>query len=212
MPGQRSARARARGSWALRLAGIGLAVLLAGGGVVAYLVTEPGQDAKHDAGPSVRVASVQTVGLASPGPAGQAGPGTAPELLLAGPRGLTFAPAKPTALPAGFPEWTADQMVGGGYVFIYTSTGRCLAVTPARAAVLQRCDLSDRQRWTREYHSTDATGQNYWQLRNDADGRCLTVGSPVASSGGAAPGARLELQRCGTGGSWRQLIAFWSAY
>ncbi len=103
-------------------------------------------------------------------------------------------------------------MVGGGYIFIYISTGRCLAATPARAAVLQRCDLSDLQRWTREYHSTDATGQDYWQLRNDADGRCLTVGSPVASAGGAAPGAQLELQRCGTGGSWRQLVAFWSAY
>ena len=103
-------------------------------------------------------------------------------------------------------------MVGGGYIFIYISAGRCLAATPARAAVLQRCDLSDRQRWTREYHSTDATGQDYWQLRNDADGRCLTVGSPVASAGGTAAGAQLELQRCGTGGSWRQLVAFWSAY
>jgi hypothetical protein len=212
MPGQRSARARARGSWALRLAGIALAVLLAGAAVVAYLVTGPGQHARQHARLSVRVASVQAVGLASPGPAGQAGPGTAPELLLAGPGGLTFTPAKPAALPAGYPEWTADQMVGGGYIFIYISTGRCLAATQARAAVLQRCDLSDRQRWTREYHSTDATGQDYWQLRNDADGRCLTVGSPVASAGGAAPGAQLELQRCGTGGSWRQLVAFWSAY
>jgi len=196
----------------LRLAGIGVAVLLAGGGVVAYLVAEPGQHAQHDASLPVRVASVQTVGLASPGPAGQAGPGTAPELLLAGPRGLTFTPARPAAPPAGYPEWTADQMVGGGYIFIYISTGRCLAATAAQAAALQRCDLSERQRWTREYHGTDATGQDYWQLRNAADGRCLTAGSPVAATGTAGPGARLELQPCGTGGSWRQLVAFWSGY
>jgi hypothetical protein len=103
-------------------------------------------------------------------------------------------------------------MVGGSYIFIYISTGRCLAATAARAAALQRCDLSERQRWTRGYHSTDATGQDYWQLRNDADGRCLTVGSPVAATGTAGLPAPLELQPCGTGGSWRQLVAFWSAY
>ena len=103
-------------------------------------------------------------------------------------------------------------MVGGGYIFIYISTGQCLGATGARTAALQRCDLSERQRWTREYHSTGANGQDYWQLRNDDNGRCLAVGSPVAAAGSAAAGGQLELQPCGTGGSWRQLIAFWSAY
>ncbi len=102
-------------------------------------------------------------------------------------------------------------MVGGSYIFIYISTGRCLDATASHAAVLERCDLSERQRWTREYHSTGASGQDYWQLRNDSDGRCLTVGSPVAA-GSAGAGAGAELQRCGTGGSWPQLIAFLSAY
>ncbi len=206
MPGQRSARARARGSWALRLAGIGCAVLLAGGAVAAYLVLGQAHPASHDSRLSARVASVQTVGMASPGP----GSDGSAELLLASPNGLAFTPAKPTQLPAGFPEWTADQMVGGGYIFIYISTGRCLGATGVRTAALQRCDLSERQRWTREYHSTGAAGQDYWQLRNDYNGRCLAVGGPPAGSAGA--GARLELQPCGTGGSWRQLIAFWSAY
>ena len=208
MPGQRSARARARGSWALRLAGIGCAVLLAGGGVAAYLVLGQQHPASHDSALSARVASAQAVGLASPG-AGSGGP---PQLLLVSPHGLTFTPAKPTEMPAGFPEWTADQMVGGSYIFIYISTGRCLGATASHAAVMERCDLSERQRWTREYHSTGASGQDYWQLRNDSDGRCLTVGSPVAAAGSAGAGARPELQRCGAGGSWPQLIAFLSAY
>jgi Ricin-type beta-trefoil lectin domain-like len=189
----------------LRLAGIGCAMLLAGGGVVAYLVVGQEHPASNDAGLSARVASVQTVGLASPGP----GPGSPGALLLASPSGLTFTPAKPTELPASFPEWTADQMVGGSYIFIYISAGRCLGATASHAAALQQCDLSGRQRWTREYHSTGASGQDYWQLRNDSDGRCLTVGSPVAAG---RAGARPELQRCGTGGSSRQLIAFLSAY
>jgi hypothetical protein len=206
MPGQRSTRARARGSWALRLAGIGCAVLLAGGGVAAYLIAGQGHPVSHDSGLSARAASVQTVGLASPGPR----TGGQPELLLAAPHGLTFTAVKPTEMPAGFPEWTADQMVGGGYIFIYIATGRCLAATAGQRAALQQCDLSERQRWTREYQSTGASGQDYWQLRNDSDGRCLTAGDPAAASAGS--GAPAQLQRCAAGGSSRQLIAFLSAY
>ncbi len=71
---------------------------------------------------------MQTVGMASPGP----GSDGSAELLLASPHGLAFTPAKPTQLPASFPEWTADQMVGGGYIFIYISSGRCLGATGAR--------------------------------------------------------------------------------
>jgi hypothetical protein len=209
MPGQRSARARARGSWALRLAGIGFVVLLAGGGVAVYLLTGQGHAAKHDSRPSGRVASVQTVGLVTTAPAGQAGTSAVTELLLASPQGVTFSAVKRTALPAGYPEWTADQMAGGSYIFIYISTGRCLSSTGRQAAALQQCDLSERQRWTRQYHSTDASGQDYWQLRNASDGRCLTVGGPVTAGGGASAA---ELQRCGAGLSWRQLIAFLSAY
>ena len=100
-------------------------------------------------------------------------------------------------------------MVGGSYIFIYISTGRCLSSASGQAT-LQRCDLSERQRWTREYHGTDASGQELWRLRNAADGRCLTVGGPVAAA--AATGSGADLQPCGSGVSWRQLMAFWSGY
>ncbi len=100
-------------------------------------------------------------------------------------------------------------MVGGSYIFIYISAGRCLSSASGQAT-LQRCDLSQRQRWTREYHGTDASGQELWRLRNAADGRCLTVGGPVAAA--AATGSGADLQPCGSGVSWRQLIAFWSGY
>jgi len=156
------------------------------------------------------VASVQTVGLATPGPASRAAADAAAELLLGSPQGLIFRPATPADRTAGYPEWTADQMVGGSYIFIYISTGLCLSSTAGQAAALQRCDLSERQRWTREYDSTDATGQALWHLRNAADGRCLTAGSPLAAA--AAAGSSAQLQRCGIGVSWRQLIAFWSGY
>jgi Ricin-type beta-trefoil lectin domain-like len=210
MPGQRSARARARGSWALRLAGIAVAVLLAGGGAALYVVAGQGHG-KPAARLSGRVAGVQTVGLAAPGPATQptAGqPAASAGLLLASPHGLIFSPANRTDPPASYPEWTADQMVGGSYIFIYISTGQCLSAAAGQAATLRRCDLSQWQRWTRAYYSTNAAGDGLWQLRNGADGRCLTVGGPVAAA--TATGSVAALQRCGADGSWRQLIAFWS--
>ena len=187
-------------------------MLLAAGGTAGYLLVGQVHAARHASRLSARVASVQSVGLAAPGRASQAAAGTAAKLLLASPRGLAFRPAKPADLPAGYPEWTADQMVGGSYIFIYISTGRCLSPTSGQAT-LQRCDLSERQRWTREYHGTDASGQELWHLRNAADGRCLTVGSPVAAAASAgSAGSGAELQRCGNGVSWRQLMAFWSGY
>jgi len=192
-------------------------VLLAGSAATVYALAGHQPAAKHADRLSARVASVQTVGLATPGPAGGPG-GTAsdedPELLLAAPHGLMFRAVRPADLPGGYPEWTADQMVGGGYIFIYIQTGRCLASGAGPVATLQRCDLSERQRWSREYYSTDSSGQQYWQLRNAADRRCLTAGarSATAAAAGSAAGSAAQLQRCGTGASWRQLIAFWSGY
>jgi Ricin-type beta-trefoil lectin domain-like len=206
MPGQRSARGRARGSWALRLAGIGFVVLVAGGAVAADLLAGHRHAAKPPARLSTKVASVQTVSLLTPGPAGQAGSAGDPQFLLLSPDGLAFTAISPGHLPTGYPQWTADQMVGGSYVFIYISSGRCLAAASGPAATLQRCDLSGRQRWIREYRSTSPNGQGYWQLRNAADGRCLSVGNPAAAAHGARSPA--QLQRCARTPSWTQLIAF----
>ena len=193
----------------MRLAGIGFAVLIAGSGAAVYVLAGHRHLTGHGSGLPARVARVEAVGLASPGPAGQAAPAAAPELLAGTPHGLEFTPVKPTDLPAGYPEWTADQMVGGSYIFIYISSGQCLsAAGPAPA--LRRCDLSEQQRWTRAYSSAGSGGLAYWQFRNNADGRCLAVGTAPGAAGAA--GAPADLQRCAAVPSWTQLISFLSAY
>ncbi len=51
----------------------------------------------------------------------------------------------------GQPEWIADVMTDGGYIFIYLPTSQCLAATGPRARprlTAARCDLSLRQRWS----------------------------------------------------------------
>jgi hypothetical protein len=213
MPGQRSARGRARGSWALRLAGIGFVVVVAGAAVSAYLLAGHRHAAKPPARLSTKVASVQAVGLLTPDAAGQAGAPAHPQLLLLSSGGLAFTTVSPGDPPAGFPEWTADQMVGGSYVFIYISSGQCLGSAPGAAATLQRCDLSGRQRWIRADGRTSASGQEYGQLRNAADGRCLTAASPAAASTATAGAAgSASLQRCAQPPGWTQLTAFSSGF
>jgi hypothetical protein len=208
MPGQRSARGRARGSWALRLAGIGFVVVVAGGVVAGYLAAGHRAAAKPAARLSSKVASVQAVGLLTPDAAGQAGAPAQPQLLLLSAGGLAFTPVRPGGPPASFPEWTADQMVGGSYIFIYITSGQCLGAAPGGTATLQRCDLSGRQRWIRTGGPASANGQQYGQLRNTADGRCLAAGGQGAA--GAAGAA--SLQRCAATPGWTQLTAFSSGF
>jgi hypothetical protein len=191
----------------MRLAGIGFAVLIAGSAAAVYVLAGQRHVTNHDSPLSARVSSEQAVGLASPGPAGRAA--AAPELLVVAPHTLEFTPVKPADLPAGYPEWTADQMVDGSFIFIYISSGQCLSAA-GPAATLRRCDLTEQQRWTREHSSTGSGGLDYWQFRNDADGRCLTVGTPPGAADGA--GAAADLQRCAATPSWTQLISFLSAY
>jgi hypothetical protein len=219
MLGERSAGARrARGSRAARIAGIGVVLLLAATGIIASLVASHPHVTPRGtalpagrAAPPARVASVQEVGLVSPGPAaaagGAAGAAAAPaETLLKSGSGLAFALVEqPT------PEWTADQMVGGTYIFIYISDGMCLSsagrgVTGHGAAVLQRCNLGYAQRWRRQ----EADARGYWQLRNAGDGRCLTLADAVPAAG---PGRfRAELAPCGGQQDWRQRVTFSPIY
>jgi hypothetical protein len=132
MPGQRSTGARrARGSWLPRLVGIAIVVLLAGGGVLAYLLAAKPPAPVHVARLPTRVLSVQTVGLVVPGPPA-AGGNNALEMLLDSRAGLAFAPVPPSSLVTGDPEWTADQMAGGTYIFIYIPSGQCLGSAAGR--------------------------------------------------------------------------------
>jgi hypothetical protein len=200
MRGKRNARSRVRGSWAARLTGAGLAVLLAGAGVVTYLVVD-GNHANQDGSElPTRVLSTQAVGLVNPGPAGAASASAASDMLLATGAGLSFSDNS----QAGS-NWTADQMAGGTIIFIYLPDGHCLGPSRGAGLSLQRCNLQAGQRWLQRHPVTGASGLQYWQLRNLSDGRCLTA----AGTGSGATSARLE--HCQASPGWQQLIALLTA-
>ena len=190
MPGKRNARSRVRGSWAARLTGAGFAILLAAVGAAVYLIVG-GTHADNDSSAlPTRVLATQAIGLAySPAAADV-------DALEAAPSGLGFGGSESTGA-----NWTADQMAGGTYIFIYLQNGRCLGPARAPDVSLQRCSLQADQRWVRQHSVQGSNGLEYWQLRNMSDGKCLT-----AVAGAGPPAARLE--RCQASPGPSQLIAF----
>ena len=77
-------------------------------------------------------------------------------------------------------------------------------------ATLARCDLSRGQRWRHQFVGKDAAGRDNWQLRNAADGRCLTA---VQVPLGGQPGeSGVALSECGSSAAWRQAVSFKTAY
>ena len=206
MPGQRhSAASRRRASWLPRLAGLGVVVVLAAAGVTAYLLAfHPASH--HDADPlPTRVLSYQSVGLV----VRASGPGSSPGALLqllASSGAPRFAVLSQAQEQSGSPQWTADQMAGGTYIFIYLKTGQCLAATgPAGNAKLelQHCDLSAVQRWRRTTAASLVQGHDFYQYANLADRSCL---SQAGQQSGQTFGAGLSPCQAG---SMAQLIAFW---
>jgi Ricin-type beta-trefoil lectin domain-like len=221
MPGQRTAGARrARGSTAPRIAGAGVVLMLAGIGVVASLVAGRTHVTPHHIALPGKVQAVQEVGLLNAGPPAPAGGTAAPaQTLMKLPSGLAFAPPR----QAG-PQWTADQMAGGTFIFIYIQDGMCLSSAADRpaadsraadsraadsragrrriAVVLRRCNLGAAQRWQRQ----DADARGYWRLRNAADRRCLTLASASPAGGQGAFSA--DLSPCGIQQDWRQRVTF----
>ncbi len=208
MPGQRRTGPRTRGSWLPRLAGIGVIVLLAAGGVAAYLVSLHPAAARHTVALPSRVVSSETVGLIAEdlGPASAAG-----QLLqLLGPGGTPqFTPLGQAAEQTGSPQWTADLMGGNTYIFIFLPTGQCLssaAGTGQPRLALQHCDLAAAQRWRRTQHAVTSQGHEFYQYANLADSACLTQsGQLAAQTFGAA------LEACSAAAPATQLIAFWWA-
>ena len=203
MRGKRDARSRARGSRAARLTGAGLAILLAGAGLAAYLIV--GNHPHNAPGLPTRVLGTQAVGLVSPGPPGRAGASPAPETFLASRSDLSFTT---TAAGQAGADWTADQMAGGTYIFIYLPNGLCLASARKSAVALARCNLDAGQRWIRQ-HLVSAGGLDYWELRNLSSGRCLTAAGGNAAGAPAQSAARLD--RCQASPGWTQLVAFMTA-
>jgi hypothetical protein len=184
-----------------RLTGAGLAVLLAGVGVAVYLIVG-GNHADKDASElPTKVLNTQAVGLVNPGPEAS---GAQPQMLLAASGGLGFTSAGQVGA-----NWTADQMSGGTYIFIYLPNGLCLGSGHAATAALQRCSLQAGQRWASEHQVTGANGVDYSQLRNLSDGRCLTAVAPAGAASAGQTTARVE--RCQAAPDWHQLIAFVTA-
>jgi hypothetical protein len=200
MPGKRNARSRVRGSWAARLIGIGLAIVLAVAGVAVYLAF--GNKASQKAALPNRVLGTQAIGLVNPGPPAQAGASAAPQAFLASRSDLSFVAAGQAGA-----DWTADQMAGGTYIFIYLPNGQCLA-SRGPAVALARCSLGAGQRWVRQ-RMVSRGGVDYWQLRNLSNGRCLTAAGGDSTAQPGQGTARLE--PCQASPGWIQLVAFMTA-
>jgi hypothetical protein len=204
MPGQRTAVGRrARGSRLSRLTGISVILVLAVGGVIAYLVTFHPVGG-HSAPPlSTKVVSNQTIGLV----AQDSQPGSSQLLQLRVPGGqLRFSLVTQAEQQAGSGQWTADQMGDNTYIFIFVPAGTCLtAASPARLA-LRHCDLQPNQRWRRTGPAALADNHDFHQYANLSARSCLTV---AGQQPGPVWGA--SLSACSPVASTSQLLAFYFA-
>lgn len=206
MPGQRrTVRPRARGSWVPILTGLGAIVVLAGAGTAAYLVAFHPAKPTHPVSLPQKVLGFQTVGLIGQVPPSASASGLVQ--LLSPQAAPAFSPVKPSEAVSGTPEWTADQMAGGTYIFIYLPTGQCLASKgPGSRPVLavQHCDLSSAdQRWQRRGSAVLSTGHDFYEFQNFGSGKCIShpadAGHPVAA--GLVP--------CNPAKPDSELLAFW---
>lgn len=207
MPGQRAtASPHARESWRPRLAGIGVVVLLAAGGVTAYLLAMHPGSAHPAATLPTKVITSTTVGLITV----TAQPGRSSQLLeLLGPQGTPqFSPLNAAQAAQGSPQWTADEMAGGTYIFILLGSGECLTGGNARqpALTLQHCDLGIHQRWRREGSPVVSQGHDFYQYSNLGDGACLAQGNVLPG-----PVYDASLAQCAQSAPAGQLIAFWGS-
>jgi hypothetical protein len=202
MPGQRhSGRPRTQGSWGPRLAGLAVIVIVALAGTVAYLLAfHPGTSDSPTALPS-HVASTQTVGLLAQASAASSQDGSMIQLLSSR-RQADFVPVDLAQQQDGQPEWIADTMAGGSYIFIYLPNSECLG-SAGKQLTLQRCNLGSRQRWRRLGNGVSDNGHLFYQYANLADGKCI---SRAGSSGSGNYSAGLAA--CGSDPA-SQLLAFW---
>lgn len=208
MPGQRyRARSRSRGSWLPRLAGLGVVVLVAGGGAAAYVIMfHPA--ASHHAPPlPTEVKTNQTVGLIAQSAlsASSGHPGNQLVQMLGTGGTPAFSPLSAAAAAAqGSPQWTADQMQGNTFIFIFLPDDRCLAAASNSALALQRCNLNSHlQRWKRVNGQLVQDGHDFFQYANLGNGKCLSQVTLLSQPGGAG------LAACSPARPPSQMIAFW---
>jgi hypothetical protein len=170
------------------LAGVGAIVLVAGGAAAAYVVMFHSPAPAPATHLSASVTSTDTVGLA----AFATGPGTKPGQLvqLLAPQGaLGFFGVSAAENAAGQPRWTADQMSGGTFVFIYlsTTTGECLSAAGSAARpvlAVRHCDVTAaQQRWRRLPTSVVEAQHAFYEFANLADGKCISQTGPAGQPG-----------------------------
>jgi len=210
-PGRRG-KGRSRATAVVLISATVVLAVLVSVGVVAFLHSRGTNAARGQVRLSNKITSQQSVGLANLGRTGQAGsPGSSATLLSGGASGLLFTPSSgggEAVQPSQ--QWQADEMDGGGFVLLSSSTGQCLTAVgrgSEATAQLAPCDTRLDQRWYHPFERTDAHGRDYWALRSASNGRCLGLGT--ASAGGSVV---TEMQKCGTGKPWQQLVMFWSAF
>lgn len=209
-PGRRG-KGRSRATAAVLISATIVLAVLVGVGVVAFLHSRSTDAAQGGRlGLSNKITSEQPVGLANLGRTGQAGSSSSSSTLLsAGAGGLFFTPSSGGETVQPSQQWQADEMGSSGFVLL-SPNGRCLTAVGSggeATAQLAPCDTGLDQRWYHPFEGTDTQGRDYWPLRSASDRRCLGLGS--ASSGGSVVA---DLQDCGSGKPWPQLIMFWSAY
>jgi hypothetical protein len=188
------------------MTGVSVVVLLAAGGVAAYLVEFHPAAARPAAPLPNRVVSYQTVGLITQST--QQTSSGARLLQLLSPQGtLQFSPVDRAQEQVGSPQWTADLMAGNTYIFIFLPTGDCLAATASKRQpklTLEHCDLKAEQRWRRTQSGVARRGHDFYQYANLGDGDCLTQ---AGEQSGQVFGA--SLATCSPSAAVDQLIAFW---
>jgi hypothetical protein len=185
------------------LVGLGVIVLLAGIGSFVYVADFHSGSSGPSSGLPNRVASFQTVGLLAEQPDDSA----SIVQLLGSAHGTTFSPVGLAEQQAGDPEWTADLMVGGTYIFIYLPSSQCLAAGGSgahRVLALEHCDLRAQQRWRRLGAGVVAGGHEFYEFANYASGECI---SQVAAVAGAQESGGLA--GCDASQPTSQLLAFW---
>jgi hypothetical protein len=185
---------------------MGVVVLLAAAAVTGYVLAFHPAGGRRAAALPTRVVSYQSVGLV----AADTEPGGAPNQLLqlVASRGTPeFSLLGQAQQDNGSPQWTADLMAGGGYIFIYLPTGQCLSAagTPSQPKLaLRHCDLDAGQRWRRTQAAVLNRAHDFYQYANIGDRSCLT-------QTGVLPGQIFgaSLAACAPSQPADQLIAFW---
>ncbi len=226
MPGQRRAfRGQIAANWAHRvrrahgavglaglvvLAVLTLLTVLAVAGTVEFVFLTGDGPERHPRPLSTSLASQQLAGLAVLGPAN----GSPHRLLALSGQALAFIKGGSGTSVLPSEQWQADQMTDGSYILVYVPNATCLnaarsagGASPGSPSLsLKACNLRLAQRWSHPYLGKDAVGRDYWQLRSNALGLCLSAGTPWRD------GTPARLAPCGPSHAWPQLVEFWSAY